>query len=134
MNINNGSGPDFREHVIFYHEVGDEAFRPLNKKGDFLPQRDPLTDAYRPGGRAINYRSEPFGIDQMHLQHEYFGFEDESWPIAPIRSAIFRRHSPCLSWAIRSSGGWSTGGRKCSIPTIRTAVPSVGRGARALNQ
>ena len=61
-----------------YHEVGDEAFRPLNKKGDFLPQRDPLTDAYRPGGRAINYRSEPFGINNMHVQHEYFGFEDES--------------------------------------------------------
>ncbi len=78
VNIDNGSGPDFREFVIFYHEVGDEAFRPLNKKGDFLPQRDPLTDAYRPGGRALNYRSEPFGIDQMHLQHEYFGFEDES--------------------------------------------------------
>ncbi len=76
--IDNGTGPDFREFVIFYHEVGDEAFRPLNKKGDFLPQRDPLTDAYRPGGRAINYRSEPFGIDEMHLQHEYFGFEDES--------------------------------------------------------
>ncbi|TAL09237.1 MAG: hypothetical protein EPO02_10750 [Nitrospirae bacterium] len=76
--INNGSGPDFREHVIFYHEVGDEAFRPVNKKGDFLPQRDPITDAYRPGGRALNYRSEPFGIDEMHLQHEYFGFEDES--------------------------------------------------------
>ncbi len=76
--IDNGSGPDFREFVIFYHEVGDEAFRPLNKKGDFLPQRDPLTDAYRPGGRALNYRSEPFGIDEMHLQHEYFGFEDES--------------------------------------------------------
>lgn len=76
--IDNGAGPDFREHVIFYHEIGDEAFRPLNKKGDFLPQRDPLTDAYRPGGRAINYRSEPFGIDEMHLQHEYYGFEDES--------------------------------------------------------
>ena len=76
--IKNGTGPDFREFVLYYHEVGDEAFRPLNKKGDFLPQRDPLTDAYRPGGRAINYRSEPFGIDQMHLQHEYFGFEDES--------------------------------------------------------
>jgi FtsP/CotA-like multicopper oxidase with cupredoxin domain len=76
--IDNGSGPDFREHVIFYHEVGDEAFRPVNKKGDFLPQRDPLTDAYRPGGRALNYRSEPFGIDEMHVQHEYFGFEDES--------------------------------------------------------
>ncbi|MDF0642442.1 MAG: hypothetical protein P0111_00305 [Nitrospira sp.] len=78
VNIDNGTGPDFREFVLFYHEIGDEAFRPLNKKGDFLPQRDPLTDAYRPGGRAINYRSEPFGIDQMHLQHEYFGFEDES--------------------------------------------------------
>jgi len=76
--IDNGAGPDFREFVIFYHEIGDEAFRPLNKKGDFLPQRDPLTDAYRPGGRALNYRSEPFGIDEMHLQHEYFGFEDES--------------------------------------------------------
>ena len=76
--IKNGTGPDFREFVVIYHEVGDEAFRPLNKKGDFLPQRDPLTDVYRPGSRALNYRSEPFGINQMHLQHEYFGFEDES--------------------------------------------------------
>ena len=76
--IKNGTGPDFREFVLMYHEVGDEAFRPVNKKGDFLPQRDPLTDAYRPGGRAINYRSEPFGINNMHVQHEYFGFEDES--------------------------------------------------------
>ena len=22
---------------LYYHEVGDEAFRPVNKKGDFLP-------------------------------------------------------------------------------------------------
>ena len=76
--IDNGAGPDFREFVLIYHEVGDEAFRPVNKHGDFLPQRDPLTDAYRPGARAINYRSEPFGINNMHVQHEYFGFEDES--------------------------------------------------------
>lgn len=76
--IDNGSGPDFREFVLIYHEVGDEAFRPVNKHGDFLPQRDPLTDAYRPGARALNYRSEPFGINNMHIQHEYFGFEDES--------------------------------------------------------
>lgn len=76
--IQNGTGPDFREFVLIYHEVGDEAFRPVNKHGDFLPQRDPLTDAYRPGARAINYRSEPFGINNMHVQHEYFGFEDES--------------------------------------------------------
>ena len=76
--IDNGDGPDFREFVLIYHEVGDEAFRPVNKHGDFLPQRDPLTDAYRPGARALNYRSEPFGINNMHVQHEYFGFEDES--------------------------------------------------------
>lgn len=76
--IQNGTGPDFREFVLIYHEVGDEAFRPVNKHGDFLPQRDPLTDAYRPGARALNYRSEPFGINNMHVQHEYFGFEDES--------------------------------------------------------
>ncbi len=68
--IKNGTGPDFREFVIIYHEVGDEAFRPVNKKGDFLPQRDPLTDSYRPGGRALNYRSEPFGINNMHVQHQ----------------------------------------------------------------
>jgi len=76
--IDNGAGPDFREFVLIYHEVGDEAFRPVNKHGDFLPQRDPLTDTYRPGARALNYRSEPFGINNMHVQHEYFGFEDES--------------------------------------------------------
>ncbi len=76
--IKNGTGPDFREFVLIYHEVGDEAFRPVNKHGDFLPQRDPLTDSYRPGARALNYRSEPFGINNMHVQHEYFGFEDES--------------------------------------------------------
>ena len=76
--IDNAHGPDFREFVVIYHEVGDEAFRPVNKHGDFLPQRDPLTDVYRPGARALNYRSEPFGINYMHLQHEYFGFEDES--------------------------------------------------------
>ena len=76
--IENGTGPDFREFIIIYHEIGDEAFRPVNKHGDFLPQRDPLTDAYRPGARALNYRSEPFGINNMHVQHEYFGFEDES--------------------------------------------------------
>jgi manganese oxidase len=76
--IKNGAGPDFREFVIMYHEVGDEAFRPVNKRGDFIPQRDPLTDVYRPVARALNYRSEPFGVDNMETQHEYFGFEDES--------------------------------------------------------
>ena len=88
--IENGTGPDFREFVVIYHEIGDEAFRPVNKHGDFLPQRDPLTDAYRPGARALNYRSEPFGINNMHIQHEYFGLKTNPWPIAAIR--LVMRH------------------------------------------
>ncbi len=76
--IKNGTGPDFREFVLIYHEVGDQGFRPVNKHGDFLPGRDPLTDVYGPGRMALNYRSEPFGVNNMRLQHEYFGFEDES--------------------------------------------------------
>jgi hypothetical protein len=39
---------DFREFV-FYHESA-MSLSPLNKKGDFLPQRS-LTDAYRPAAR-----------------------------------------------------------------------------------
>ena len=50
----------FREDVQVYHEVGDENFRILNKAGGELPLVDPHTDSYRPGARAMNYRSEPF--------------------------------------------------------------------------
>ena len=115
-----------------YHEVGDEAFRPVNKKGDFLPQRDPLTDAYRPGGRAINYRSEPFGINNMHVQHEYFGFEDESMGYS---SYTFGDPSPTIPRSYMGdpgqipAGPWWIG----SVPlaTIPTAGRSGGRGARA---
>ncbi len=76
--IANANAPDFREFVIFYHEVGDESFRPLNRQGEMIPQRDPNTDAYRPAARALNYRSEPFGINNLALQEKYFHFEDES--------------------------------------------------------
>ena len=69
--------PSARGRGVATEATRDEPSAQANA-ADFLPQRDPLTDAYRPGGRAINYRSEPFGIDEMHLQHEYFGFEDES--------------------------------------------------------
>ena len=130
--IKNGAGPDFREFVIFYHEVGDEAFRPVNKKGDFLPQRDPLTDIYRPVARALNYRSEPFGIDNMHMQHEYFGFEDESMAYSAYTFGDLPTTIPAqLSWAIPRSSAWCTAARKCSIRIIRTAAPSAGRAARA---
>lgn len=43
--ITNDEERDFREFVLFYHEVGDESFRPLNRFGEMIPQRDPLTDA-----------------------------------------------------------------------------------------
>jgi len=74
----NAISKDFREFVLVYHEVGDESFRPLNRDGEMIPQRDPNTDAYRPSARAMNYRSEPFGINNLAVQEKYFHFEDES--------------------------------------------------------
>jgi len=82
--IRPGSGPNFREFVIMYHEIGDEVFNlrrpPRETDGDLdcigapdefgspLPMRDEGgidncgydTESYRPGSRALNYRSEPF--------------------------------------------------------------------------
>ena len=78
MMIEDPNAPDFREYAIFYHEIGDESFRPLNRQSEMIPQRDPNTDAYRPSARALNYRSEPFGINNLALQEKYFHFEDES--------------------------------------------------------
>jgi FtsP/CotA-like multicopper oxidase with cupredoxin domain len=76
--IANEDEKDFREFALFYHEVGDESFRPLNRNGEMIPQRDPLTDAYRPSARAMNYRSEPFGINNLAVQEKMFHYEDES--------------------------------------------------------
>ena len=113
-----------------YHEVGDEAFRPVNKRGDFIPQRDPLTDVYRPVARALNYRSEPFGVDNMEAQHEYFGFEDEGLAYSAIPSGIPRPRCPGAISAIPPSSGSFMAVPKFSIPTIRMAVPFGGRAAR----
>jgi hypothetical protein len=75
--------PTFREFTIMYHEIGDENFnvrRPVREdpRPNGLPDPDgngqPIamvddvglsldgadTDSYRPGSRALNYRSEPF--------------------------------------------------------------------------
>lgn len=83
--IRPGSGTSFREFTILYHEIGDEMFnlrRPPRESGtpfsciaetDGLGVGDPLpmldeggsaacgfgTQSYRPGSRALNYRSEP---------------------------------------------------------------------------
>lgn len=55
------NGKDFREDTIIYHEFGDEDFDIVDVNGDELPLNDPFNErAYRPGSRALNYRSEPF--------------------------------------------------------------------------
>lgn len=56
------SGKDFREDTIIYHEFGDEEFDLSDKNGNPIPQVVAMdgSDNYRPGSRALNYRSEPF--------------------------------------------------------------------------
>jgi len=50
----------FREFVKVYHEIGDEKAPVYDRSGHPLPTVDPVTEAYRPGSRAITSRSEPF--------------------------------------------------------------------------
>ena len=135
VNIDNGSGPDFREFVLFYHEIGDEAFRPLNKKGDFLPaarSADRCLSSGRPcvelSQRAVRHRSRCICSTSISDSRT------SRWPIAPIPSATCRRRSLAAISAIRSSGGWSMVVRKCSTPTILTAERSAGSAARAPSQ
>ena len=75
--IEDPDGPDFREFVVVYHEVGDEEFRPLDKNEDMIPLRDQVADDYRPSTRAINYRSESFA-NNLLLQKKKGGVMDES--------------------------------------------------------
>jgi FtsP/CotA-like multicopper oxidase with cupredoxin domain len=59
----------FREYVQLYHEVGNEKEDISDKNGGKLPRVDPHTESYRPGARAINYRSEPF-MDRLNQAPE----------------------------------------------------------------
>ena len=61
-----GESP-FRESVLFYHEIGNENYQLRDKAGGLVPLVDPITTAYRPGARALNYRSEPF-LNRLSLQ------------------------------------------------------------------
>lgn len=100
--IRPGSGTSFREFVVMYHEIGDEMFnlrRPQRETGvprscvpatDGLDLGDPhamvdeastaacgySTSSYRPGTRAMNYRSEPF-YRRLELQ-TLRGFQNAS--------------------------------------------------------
>ncbi|MEV4315437.1 hypothetical protein [Actinocrispum sp. NPDC049592] len=101
--IRPGSGVSFREFVIMYHEIGDEQFalrRPARENGGDtncfddpdgngapLPMRDEGgidncgtdTESYRPGSRALNYRSEPF-FRRQELLVQTQGADDSTLP------------------------------------------------------
>ena len=83
--IQDPNGADFREFAIYYHEIGNEAFTILDKagtagiatRGRAVPFVDEFSGAYKPGGRAMNFRSEPF-MNRMELQNEITGSFDLS--------------------------------------------------------
>ena len=70
------NGKDFREDTIIYHEIGDEEFDIVDKDGKELPQVGPAEE-YRPGSRAIGYRSEPF-MRRQELVEAVLGHGDLS--------------------------------------------------------
>ena len=82
-----GQGKSFREAATILHEIGDEKERVLDKTGHELPFIDPHTTTYRPGTRAINYRSEPFynrlqrTADQKSLGYSSYTFADPATTI-----------------------------------------------------
>ena len=75
--IREADGFAFRESVLYYHEIGHENYQFLRRDGSFVPLVDPITSAYRPGARALNYRSEPF-LNRMALQQSVTGTADVS--------------------------------------------------------
>jgi hypothetical protein len=50
----------FRENVLLHHEIGNDNETLTDRDGKKVPQVDDTTGSYRPGGFALNYRSEPF--------------------------------------------------------------------------
>ena len=86
--IKPGSGKAaFREYVKVYHEIGDEKTHVFGRRRPRRCRRvDPITEAYRPGSRAINYRSEPF----MH-RLERAERQEVARPTTRTRSATRRR-------------------------------------------
>jgi hypothetical protein len=85
--------PAFREYVKVYHEIGDEKAPIIGRDGHELPLVDPITEAYRPGSRAINYRSEPFmhrlerAGDKKSSSYNSYTFGDPATPTMRAYSA-----------------------------------------------
>jgi len=78
--ISPGDGSaDFREFVMVYHEIGNAQFTPVDTTGEPNPIIDPITQSYKPNGRAINYRSESFWRRLGSLEGRV-GFYDDWQP------------------------------------------------------
>ncbi len=77
----------FREAALLHHEIGNDNESLTDKTGHTVPQVDELTGSYRPGGFALNYRSEPFrnrllafGQEKSHAYSSYT-FGDPATPM-----------------------------------------------------
>ena len=92
----------FREFVKVYHEIGDEKAPVYDSSGHPLPTVDPITEAYRPGSRAINYRSEPFmhrlerADNKKSSSYNSYTFGDPAtpWMRAYVTDPTKIRHRP----------------------------------------
>jgi FtsP/CotA-like multicopper oxidase with cupredoxin domain len=93
------NGKAFRESNLLHHEIGNEKYRipttsvdvasEPGQSGKTLPVKDPVTTSYRPGSRAMNYRSEPFmhrlevdSLDRLKaFSYNSYTFGDPSTPL-----------------------------------------------------
>ncbi len=118
----------FREYALLCHEIGNEqvepAVGPYDKNGVPLPTIDKHTGAYRPGSRAINYRSEPFmnRLDKNPDDSQSYGSYDTS--------ATRRRRWRAPTSATRRSSASCTPARRCSTSSTCTAAASAGASTR----
>ena len=118
-----GQGKAFREYVQLYHEVGNEVYDIPTTNPDeapALPRVDPHTESYRPGSRAINYRSEPF-INRLDKAPRR-----RPTRTARTRSAIRRRRCRAATRPIRRRSASCTPARRCSMSFTCTAAASAG--------
>jgi manganese oxidase len=77
--IEDPNGSNFREFALIYHEIGTERFRHRNRFGQQVELLDRFTASYKPGGRALNYRSEPF-MNRLELEYKTSSRVDHSMP------------------------------------------------------
>ena len=91
--------------MLYYHEIGHENYQFLDRTGAFVPLVDPITSAYRPGARALNYRSELFDqANQENATAERFSrpSRSEHQPAPAPRSRMRERSRCCTRRNARS--------------------------------